>query len=214
MAQSTHSSEASARAPYPVAARELLRNSLMDAARDLIAERPFAEVTMAQIAEQAGVSRQTLYNEFGSREEFTQALLLREADRFLTSVEQAVSAHSDDPAKALEAAFEVFLIAAAEDPIVRAGLRDGAEELLALVTTRGRPIVEYAVQRLAGVIATEWPEAARPDCELLSESLVRLAISYAALPKGPTLMTAESVAQLLGPFIEQALAREGGKADA
>jgi AcrR family transcriptional regulator len=209
MTQSTESSTAPARAPYPVAARELLRNSLMDAARDLIGERPFAEVTMAQIAERAGVSRQTLYNEFGSREEFSQALLLREADRFLASVAQAVAAHRDDPAKALEAAFEVFLIAAAEDPIVRAAMRDGAEELLALVTTRGRPLVEYAVKRLAGVIAEEWPEAARSDCELLSECLVRLAISYAALPKGPTLMTAEAVAQLLGPYIEQALAHEG-----
>jgi hypothetical protein len=36
---------------------------------------------------------------------------------------------------------------------------------------------------------------------------VRLAISYAALPKGPTTMTAASVTTLLGPFLDRALAR-------
>jgi hypothetical protein len=35
---------------------------------------------------------------------------------------------------------------------------------------------------------------------------VRLAISYAALPKGPTSMTAASVATLLGPYVEQLVA--------
>jgi len=38
--------------------------------------------------------------------------------------------------------------------------------------------------------------------ELLSECLVRLAISYAALPKGPASMSAASVARLLGPYVE------------
>jgi hypothetical protein len=36
---------------------------------------------------------------------------------------------------------------------------------------------------------------------------VRLAISYAALPKGPASMTADSVATLLGPYIERLLGR-------
>jgi len=195
------------RTPYPLAARKLLREMLLDAARELIAERPFSEVTMAQIAAKVGVSRQTLYNEFGSRERFAQALLLREADRFLAKVEEAINANRDDAPKALAAAFEVFLIAAAEDPLVRAGLSEGAEELLPLATTRGRPLVEYAVERLAAVIETGWPAAARGDCELLAECLVRLAISYAILPKGPSRMTAESVATLLGPFIERALGK-------
>ena len=35
---------------------------------------------MAQIARTAGVSRQTLYNEFGSRPEFAEVYVLREAD--------------------------------------------------------------------------------------------------------------------------------------
>jgi len=188
---------------YPVAARELLRNMLLDAGRELLSERPFSAVTMAQIARKAGVSRQTLYNEFGSREGFAQALLLREADRFLSAVEGAVREHRDDPSAALAAAFELFLVAASEDPLVRAGLREGAEELLALTTVRGRPLVDHAVEQLAGVIAANWPQAPRSECQLLAEFLVRLAISYATLPTDPSRITAEAVAKVLGPYIRQ-----------
>ena len=74
---------AAERTPYALAARELLRNTLLDGARDELQRRPWAEITMADIAAAAGVSRQTLYKEFGSRDEFAQVLVMREADRFL-----------------------------------------------------------------------------------------------------------------------------------
>lgn len=202
-------SQAATDAPvrYAVAARELLRNTLLDAACTQLDSRPWAEVTMADIAGAAGVSRQTLYNEFGSRDEFAQALVMREADRFLVSVEAAVNAHLDDPAVALAAAFDVFLQAAAENPLVRTIVHgDGAEQLLALFTTQGTPLVESAAERLTAVILAGWPLIARADAELLSECLVRLAISYAGLPKGPTSMSAASVATLLGPYVERLVA--------
>src|SRR5437870_8246855 len=108
------------RVPYAVAARELLRNTLLDAARELVGERSWGEITMADVAAAAGVSRQTLYKEFGTREEFAQAFVLREAERFITTVEQAVLEHRDDPAAALSAAFAVFLDAVDGDPLIRA----------------------------------------------------------------------------------------------
>ena len=75
--------------PYAVAARALLRDTLLDAARRELEQRAWSEVTMADIAAAAGVSRQTLYKEFGSREEFAQAFVLREAERFIAAVETA-----------------------------------------------------------------------------------------------------------------------------
>ncbi|MGO9321672.1 MAG: TetR family transcriptional regulator [Solirubrobacteraceae bacterium] len=201
------------RIPYPIAARELLRNTLLDAACEQLQGRRWADVTMADIALAAGVSRQTLYKEFGSRDEFAQVLVMREADRFLIAVEGAVGAHLDDPASALAAAFDVFLHAAAENPLVRTIVHgDGAEELLALFTTHGQPLVERATERLAAVLLASWPLVARDDARLLSECLVRLAISYAALPTGPASMTAASIASLLGPYVEQLVARGGAQA--
>lgn len=199
--------------PHSVAARELLRNTLLDAACEQLRERRWSEITMADVALAAGVSRQTLYNEFGTREEFAQVLVMREANRFLDAVERAVMAHLDDPAAALAAAFDVFLTAAAENPLVRTIVGgEGAEQLLALFTTQGKPLVESAAERLSGVLLAGWPLVRAPDAELLSECLVRLAISYAALPKGPARMTASSVATLLGPYIERLVAESAERA--
>lgn len=194
---------ATQRVPYSVAARELLRNTLLDAACHELQTRRWADITMADIALAAGVSRQTLYKEFGSREEFAQVLTLREAERFLDAVEQAVNADLADPSKALTAAFTVFLSAAAENPLVSAIVKeDGAEELLMLFTTQGEPLVERAAERLRSVMSAGWPLLRAQDAELLSDCLVRLAISYAALPRGSADETAASMARLLGPYVD------------
>jgi AcrR family transcriptional regulator len=195
---------AAERTPYAVAARRLLRDTLLDAARDLLAEREWADITMGDVAKAAGVSRQTLYSELGTRAEFAQALLLREADRFLNDVEQAVDAHLDDPVTALSAAFEVFLTTAADDPLIRSIVAGtGDDSLLPYVTTQGQPVVAQAADRLAAVMSAGWPHADRDAIDLLAECVVRLAISHAALPSGPAGTTAASVATLLGPYLER-----------
>jgi AcrR family transcriptional regulator len=197
------------RIPYSVAARELLHTSLLDAACHELQSRRWADITMADVALTAGVSRQTLYNEFGSRNEFAQVLVMREADSLLDAVARAVDTHHDDPVKALAAAFDVSLTAAAENPLLHTIVRgEGAEDLLALFTTQGQPLVERAAEYLAGVMLAAWPLLTRHDAELLSECLVRLAISHAALPKGPPTTTASSIAELLGPYVERLLAGE------
>jgi AcrR family transcriptional regulator len=196
------------RTPYAEAARELLRETLLDGARDELQQRSWAEITMGDIAAAAGVSRQTLYKEFGSREDFAQAFVMREVNRFLAAVEVAVREHLDDPATALSAAFDVFLTAAAEDPLVRTLLRsEAAHSLLPLLTTQGQPVVAGATERLSAIILAGWPPVDPADARLLAECLVRLAISYAALPAGPASMTAASVTILLGPYIERVLAQ-------
>src|ERR1700690_4646804 len=108
------------RTPYAEAARELLRETLLDGARDELERRNWAEITMGDIAAAAGVSRQTLYKEFGSRDEFAQAFVLREADGFIGAVEGALDAHLDDPRAALTAAFGLFLTAAPRGPLIPA----------------------------------------------------------------------------------------------
>jgi AcrR family transcriptional regulator len=192
------------RTPYPVAARELLRSTLFDAARHELARRPWSEVTMADVAAAAGVSRQTLYKEFGSRDEFARELVLREGARFVAAVEGALDAHLDDPSAALLDAFALFLTVAAEDPLIRAAIA-GEREMLPFVTTQGQPLIALATERLHGAIISRWPQVDPHDVALLSECLVRLAISYATLPAGPAGSTASSITELLGPYIERAL---------
>jgi AcrR family transcriptional regulator len=190
--------------PYAVAARALLRDSLLDAAGVLLRDRSWGDVTMAEVARTAGVSRQTLYNEFGSRPEFAQVYVLREADRFMAAVELAISANAPDAEVALGAAFDVFLSAAAENPLVRAVLTPGGEsELLPLVTTRGESLVERATTRLTELIVVTWRGVGRRDAVLIAELLVRLAISHVAMPAGPAAIDGAAVRRALGPFVSE-----------
>ncbi|HMJ02328.1 MAG TPA: TetR family transcriptional regulator [Conexibacter sp.] len=194
------------RPPYAVAARQLLRDTLFDAARDQLQHSAWADITMADVARTAGVSRQTLYKEFGTRNEFSAAFVIREGERFLDAVEQAVREHLDDPRAAVAGALEVFLALAAEDPLMRMVLSDdGTGGMLPLVTTQSMPVVTWAAQRLSAVIQEGWPQASAADAQLLSEALVRLAISYVTVPAGSPEATADAAARLLGPFIERAL---------
>ncbi|HET7589479.1 MAG TPA: TetR family transcriptional regulator [Solirubrobacterales bacterium] len=192
--------------PYQEAARELLRKTVFDAARQQLGQRSWSEITMADVAGSAGVSRQTLYNEFGNRNEFGLAFVIHEGERFLDGVETAALEHRDDPRAAVLAALERFLRTAGDDPLIRILLSDdGTGGMLPFVTTQGLPVVQWATARLTAVIAEGWPEAPKADVKTLAETLVRLAISYVTTPGESAEDTAQAVAELLGPFIDKAL---------
>jgi AcrR family transcriptional regulator len=197
---------ATARTPYPQAAKALLRDTLFGAARDELQGRAWSEITMSDVARTAGVSRQTLYKEFGSRDEFAQAFVIHEGERFLDGVDAAVREHLDDPRAAVGAALEIFLRSAGEDPLVRILLSDdGTGGMLPLVTTQGMPVVQWATARLTATIQEGWPQAPADKTALLAESLVRLAISYITAPGDTPEKTATHAGELLGPFIDRAL---------
>ena len=165
---------------------------------------------MADIASGAGVSRQTLYNEFGNRNEFGFAFVIHEAERFMDGVEGAVLEHVDDPRAAVVAALEHFLRAAGEDPLISILLSDdGTGGMLPFVTTQGLPVVQWSTARLAAVIEQGWPQAAEEDVRNLAESLVRLSISYVTTPGESAQEAATMVGELLGPFLDRAFGPGG-----
>jgi len=192
--------------PYTELTRGLLRERILDVVGQLLRDRSWAQVTMAEVAGQTGVSRQTVYNAFGSRSELAGAYVGREADRFLDAVDSAVRTNAADPRQALTAAVRIFLTAAGEHPLVRAiTSRDGGEELLPLVTTRGGPLVDHVTEHLTDLLVETWPSVARADAAPFADALVRLAISYAALPAGEPAETAVAIARILGPRIDELL---------
>ncbi|WP_031076808.1 TetR/AcrR family transcriptional regulator [Streptomyces sp. NRRL S-118] len=113
------------------------REALLDAARAALADLPWAAVRMVDVAAAAGVSRQTLYNEFGSKEGLARALLRSEADTYLEGVERLLGGNTD-PAMGMGAG-------AGAD--TRAGVRQDAGDRLALVAewivreARTRPLL-------------------------------------------------------------------------
>ncbi|MFD5294398.1 TetR/AcrR family transcriptional regulator [Streptomyces mutabilis] len=99
------------------------RESLLDAACTALACRPWSAVRMVDVAAAAGVSRQTLYNEFGSKEGLARALVRREADGYLAGVERALAGDGPgNPRERLTATAEWTVSAARDNALVRAML--------------------------------------------------------------------------------------------
>ena len=61
--------------------------------RQELLTKDWSAVTLADVARTAGVSRQTIYNEFGSRQGLAQGYALRLADRLVDDVSRAIDAH-------------------------------------------------------------------------------------------------------------------------
>ncbi|WP_264934930.1 TetR/AcrR family transcriptional regulator [Streptomyces sp. A012304] len=178
------------------------RESLLDAAFTALARRPWAAVRMVDVAAAAGVSRQTLYNEFGSKEGLARALVRREADGYLAGIERALAVHGDHRER-LTAAAEWTTSAARDNVLVRAILTGFWSERLPSPTLSAVPSssVVPAQRRADGplpspgelvatvrdraVAALGGPGAARADTADLVRScelVVRLALSCVAAP--------------------------------
>ncbi len=114
------------------------RESLLDAAYTALARRPWSAVRMVDVAAVAGVSRQTLYNEFGSKEGLARALVRREADAYLAGVDRALATHTDARER-LAAAAEWTASAARENALVRAMLTGCWSERLPAPTLSAVP---------------------------------------------------------------------------
>ncbi|MER5739062.1 helix-turn-helix domain-containing protein [Streptomyces sp. NPDC002262] len=95
------------------------REALLDAARAALARHPWSAVRMADLAAAARVSRQTLYNEFGSKEGLARALVRQEADAYLDGVRRLLAA-PEPSARTLAAVAEWTVTRAGDRPILRA----------------------------------------------------------------------------------------------
>jgi AcrR family transcriptional regulator len=201
----TGSAESAGPAAAGSAARqppEQLREALLDAASALISDRGWRHTRMADVATAAGVSRQTLYQYYGSRGALEGALVLRETDRFLTDVERAVAEHPDDAQAATSAAFEVFLSAVAQNTLIKSILvQDGGGGLMSILDAHSGALISRARGRLETTILDVWPHTDPAAARLTAECVVRLAISHVTMPSDASALTGEGVAQLLGPFV-------------
>lgn len=180
------------------------RESLLDAAYTALARRSWSAVRMVDVAAAAGVSRQTLYNEFGSKEGLARALVRREADGYLAGVDRALATHSDARER-LTATAEWTAGLARDNALVRAmltgcwGERLPSPTLSAVPSSSAVPaqrradgplpspgdfvaiVRDRAVAVLSGpgINKSDTPDLAR-SCELV----VRLALSCVAAPPG------------------------------
>jgi AcrR family transcriptional regulator len=192
------------RVPYAEASRALLRDSILDGMRDLLLSRDWSAITLADVARAAGISRQTIYNEFGSRQGLAYGYAMRLADRLVDAVAEAIRANVGDMYAAFLQGFRAFFTESASDPLV-VSLRSGEAkpDLLQLITIDSGPIITRCSQRLTASLADSWVKASDKDAGVLARAIVRLAMSYVSMPPEADHDVADDLARLMTPFAER-----------
>ncbi|CAL9535782.1 hypothetical protein SUDANB120_04142 [Streptomyces sp. enrichment culture] len=161
------------------------RESLLEAAGAALSARPWPSVRMVDVAAAAGVSRQTLYNEFGGKAGLGRALVRREADWYLDGVDRVLRAPAAGSGDRLASLAEWTVRAAAARPLVRALLTGHWDGNLPAPPGRGaRPGVPApGPGELAGAVRDRAAEVlAAPDAAHRCELAVRLALSFVVAP--------------------------------
>jgi AcrR family transcriptional regulator len=154
---------------------------LLDAAADQLAAHGFQGLRMIEVASRTGVSRQTVYNEFGNKEGLVQAVAAHRTNEYLKGV-AARLAEDGEPWEAMRSAFKFTFEQAAKDRLVSAVLTGAdAEDLLPFLTTRGMPVLEPATAVVADHLRKHFPDK---DVHFCAETTIRLALSHLLLPTG------------------------------
>ncbi len=168
----------------------------MSAAVELTAAEGWAALTMGKVAARAGVSRQTVYNEFGSRDLLGEAMVLTELAEFMREVQGAFDAHPDDLVAAIRQAAYAVLVASADQPVLQAVLSasQGAEtELLPLLTTQAGEIMQLAKTAIRERTSAYALDMDQPSRDAALDSIVRLVFSHLMQPSMPPEVAADGI---------------------
>lgn len=158
------------------------RAAVFAALRRLLLEHPWGEVTLETIAAEAGVSRQTLYNSFGSRYGLAQAYTRDLADALCDAMALELAGEPDDPRAGLEAGLRLYLSVAGSDPLIqRVQNGEAHQDLVRIVTADAGPLLVHVAARLADAVPTTW---SLPEERVLplTRAVARLALSYVTTP--------------------------------
>jgi len=178
-------------ATFRESVRDLLRDRLLDAAASITAQEGWGAVTMGKLADEVGVSRQTVYNELGSKPRIAEELVMRELGRFLDIVRRRMSGHSE-LVEALRSACEGALEVAASNPLLKAVLESahtGGSDLLPLLTTQSQGLIESASAVVIETVQEQGFETGLDETELgvAVDAIIRLVLSHVMQPaKSPT----------------------------
>lgn len=174
-----------------------VRDRLLDATLATAAVHGLAKLSVGDVARTAGLSRQTLYKHFPSKEVLIAETILREAQRMVEQIVTAADAETD-PERSLQVAILTTLRVARDHPLLDRLIRTEPEALLPFLVADGgvvgtavRAIVEQIVdQKVPGLP----PLVLRRVADMAS----RLLVSYAVnAPDDPPEEVATAMAQIL-----------------
>lgn len=185
--------------------RTLLRDRLLDAAASVTASHGWGAVTMAKLADEVGVSRQTVYNDLGSKPRIAEELVMRELDRFLAIVRTRMAAETE-LVEALRSACQGALEAAAANPLLKAILESahtGGSDLLPLLTTQSQGLIESATAVVIDALAEQDFETGLDAAgeATMVDAIIRMVLSHVMQPAKTPAEAAADIAWVAGHAI-------------
>ena len=172
------------------------RQRIIETAARMTAELGWSRVTMGALAEEVGVSRQTVYNEVHSRDELAEAMIMRELLVFLAAVEQGFNRHPDEAAQAVRAATRGVLELAADNELLRAvvsGTQGEDTDLLPLLTTRSQSLLSIATSVVHDRLAAYDLALTNAELDGAVDMIVRTVLGHVVQPSGSPRATAEAL---------------------
>jgi AcrR family transcriptional regulator len=191
-----------------------VRERVLDATAAVTVESGWGAVTMGKVAGLAGVSRQTVYNEYGTKPGLGQAMVLRELDRFLAVVAHELET-ADDLVRAIRSAAEQTLLMARANPLlhtvltsahaVSSGGSQADTELLPFLTTDAAPLISAAKSVILERLG-RFPDLGLDDEQLdaATDAIVRLVLSHVMQPGGTPERTADDLAWIVRRVLSSA----------
>ncbi|MFQ5948042.1 MAG: TetR/AcrR family transcriptional regulator [Acidimicrobiia bacterium] len=153
---------------------------IIDATYEAVSRYGLARFTMEDVARRAGLSRQSLYRYFDSKDALIEALVYREEERLLDGI-RAVYVACDKLEEAVLQSVLFCLEGVRRHPLLDRTLEQEPEALLPYLTTRAAGLIEHARQvfeELLGQRIGESTGLLRP----LSDLMVRTVMSHALTP--------------------------------
>ena len=154
---------------------------ILDAATAAMVRHGLAKMSLEDVAKELGMSRQTVYRYFGSKDALVTATILREEEALLAQMAEAVNAHSD-LRPAMEAAIVTGLTAARDHPLLDRLLTTEPESLLPFLTTGAGPVLSAAQPFIEALLEERLPHVSRVILRRVADATTRLFISYAINP--------------------------------
>jgi AcrR family transcriptional regulator len=180
-------------------AEPTIRERLLAAALETATVHGLAKLSVGDVARRAGLSRQTLYRYFPSKDALIAALVTEETAKLITRVAAAAQV-DDDPRAALQSALLTALQATRDHPLLDRLVRTEPETLLPLLTTDGSPVMTQVRAVVELILTARAPELADEPVGLrrFADIVTRLLVSYAiSAPDDPPEVVAEYVSTFL-----------------
>jgi AcrR family transcriptional regulator len=161
------------------------RERLIGEASHLTRTEGWQTITMAKLADRLGISRQTVYNEIGTKQRLAEALVMHELDRFLQVVDACFANNPDDIVEAIRETVRSVLEMARSNPLLNAVLSSthGADsELLPLLTTQSEPLFQAARDVVGAHVRTYEIPIPAERIDSVIDAVIRLVLSHVTAP--------------------------------